>query len=1316
MNDLRSELRMAHPRPDFTREHWHSLEGTWAFAFDDEDVGLREGWQHREDGFPMEIRVPFAYQSELSGIGTAEHHPVMWYQRPFEAPAHADNQRVLLHFGAVDYACRVYVNGQMVARHRGGYLPFSADITPALRPGRNSLSLRVVDTRDTAQPRGKQYWDDGLFICWYTPCSGIWQSVYMEIVGDTALRAIYVTPDIDRCLATVEVNVDRAPKGDLSLCYDLYFEGQLMRSLTSTLPRKRYELALDMRDGSRLDSVRLWSPDTPHLYDLVVTLRRGEQVLDRVATYFGMRKVSTHSGHVLLNNMPLYQRLVLDQGYWPQSLMTPPDNQALKRDVELIQALGFNGVRMHQKIEDPRFYYWCDRLGLLCWGELPSAYEFCRDEVVNLTETMTAFIQRDFNHPSIITWVPLNESWGAREIYENSQQQRLSNTLFQLCKAMDPTRLVIGNDGWEMALSGVKAGQLEGSAEVEVPVVRAGAYHIDVIARSDRGVEDFASVAFSVISPRGVGVLELDEDWGEVGSYLRGKVSLSGEPGGADERLVVSLLDHRGRELMRDVSDAAQGEGRFRFRVEPWLPMLVTVRASLVQGTDEVSSAWAFANVTRRNRGQFNFLIWDVPSGTLAPYAERSLARSGVTLQLGGGAPPKYAAANDIAWNPYTTHVGAACKPVCWSADDKIQSHVDGIVEKQHSAHRHGVFVYSLGDEIVVRGSCLSPHCLETYRGYLKQQYENIGALNASWGSDYADFNEVQLSKPDDNDEAEALRAGNFPRWFDRQAFQSDNFSKLCERFGAAFRRIDPQSRCGFEGAGRFAAADDLDGFVRSNSFWSPYPGTADEVLRSIAPRDFPRSNWIGYTKDADTLLEKYWRIVTRGCDAVWWWRWDALGRFHGWLAPNLDPFPAVQEILRDTQIVRDGLGDLLLSSEMQTDDIGILYSLSSAYAAKVQASPSFGSYESNHAAFHNALRELGLNFQYFTDRQMRLGEVDLSQFKVILLPLTQAMGGREAEMLRAYVREGGMLIADVRPAIHDGHVKPLADGQLDDVFGAKRTGFADALVRDAAVPRPSAAEKLQPLVLPSVRADAGIQATAATTAGSAGEVPLLLHNAFGKGQAMLLNLAMSSFPALGGAGTPEAAAQLVQQALGRGGVRPPLRLTGADGQRLRNVEITRWNNGPVRIVSVFRHHGHPEAATLTLPETLHVYDLKARKDLGKRPSLDLTVVPYRAMFYALSPQPLGPVEMKMAPSLSPGGVQRVTITSVMPEGRQAVKLEVKRPDGSAADWADTVVVTDKQGIVVDVPVAYNDARGAWTVHATELYTGTTATAQFTVK
>ena len=249
---------------------------------------------------------------------------------------------------------------------------------------------------------------------------------------------------------------------------------------------------------------------------------------------------------------------------------------------------------------------------------------------------------------------------------------------------------------------------------------------------------------------------------------------------------------------------------------------------------------------------------------------------------------------------------------------------VDEIVQKHLPARRHGVFVYSLGDEIAVRGSCLSPRCLAAYQRYLQDQYKDIAALNASWGSQYANFDQVQLSTPTDNEEAEALQSGNFPRWFDRQAYQSYNFCKLCKRFGKGFRTIDPQSRCGFEGAGTFGAADDLDGFVRSNTFWSPYPGTADEVVRSIAPRDFPRSNWMGYTKDADSLLEKYWRMVTRGTDAVWWWRWDCLGAFHGWLRASLDPYPAVQEILRDTQVVRDGLGDLRLGDDAPIDEVAL--------------------------------------------------------------------------------------------------------------------------------------------------------------------------------------------------------------------------------------------------------------------------------------------------------------------------------------------------------------------------------------------------------
>lgn len=457
MRDLRSPAREAHPRPGFVREAWHSLDGQWDFAFDDDNVGLKEGWYRKTTPFPMSILVPFSYQSEKSGIGLADDHPVLWYRRAFEPPSLQRGQRLLMHFGAVDHSCKVYVNGQMVGQHKGGYTPFTLDITPFLKDADNSLSLRVVDTRDTAQPRGKQYWEDGLMGCWYTPTSGIWQSVFMEVVGSTALKAVYITPDIDRYQAKVEVNLDHDPAPGMELDYELYFEGRLVRKLSSSVPMKRYELTLDMRDSSRVDSVRLWAPEHPNLYDLVLRLRQGDQVLDQVATYFGMRKVSTANGHVLLNNSPVYQRLVLDQGYWPDTMLTPPDGEALRRDVELIKAFGFNGVRKHQKIEDPRFYYWCDRLGLLVWGELPSAYEFCMDEVDNLCRAMVAFIKRDYNHPSIITWVPLNESWGVREIYDNEQQQELSTTLFHLCKAMDPTRLVSGNDGWEQTRTDIAA-------------------------------------------------------------------------------------------------------------------------------------------------------------------------------------------------------------------------------------------------------------------------------------------------------------------------------------------------------------------------------------------------------------------------------------------------------------------------------------------------------------------------------------------------------------------------------------------------------------------------------------------------------------------------------------------------------------------------------------------------------------------------------------------------------------------------------------------------------------------------------------------
>ncbi len=457
MHDLRSQERLAHPRPSFVRPLWQSLDGPWRFAFDDEDQGLKKGWQAKGQDFPMTINVPFTYQTELSGINTADYHPILWYQRQFEVPAEMQKGRVLLRFGAVDDSCAVYVNGQYAGGHKGGYTPFAVDATPFLKKGVNNLVVRVVDTRDVSQPRGKQYWEDGLMGCWYTPCSGIWQTVYLEGLPGSGIETVHVTPDIDNYSATVTVDLEQAPVGNETIEYLVMFEGREVRRITSTVKDQRYQLTLDMRDGSKVDSLRLWSPHSPNLYDLHVTLKRDGKVQDEVSTYFGMRKVSIQSGEVLLNNTPIYQRLILDQGYWPDSLLTPPDAEAIKKDVEYIKAFGYNGVRKHQKIEDPRFYYWCDRLGLLVWGELPSAYEYTNEAVANLSHTMTEFIKRDYNHPSIIAWVPLNESWGVREIFSNKQQQDASIMLYYLCKALDPTRLVSGNDGWEQTVTDISA-------------------------------------------------------------------------------------------------------------------------------------------------------------------------------------------------------------------------------------------------------------------------------------------------------------------------------------------------------------------------------------------------------------------------------------------------------------------------------------------------------------------------------------------------------------------------------------------------------------------------------------------------------------------------------------------------------------------------------------------------------------------------------------------------------------------------------------------------------------------------------------------
>ena len=431
------------PRPDRFRAEWQSLNGAWSFAFDDADRGLAERWYGGEAPFPLTIAVPYCFQSRLSGIGDTGFHDVVWYRRAFAVPEAWRGRRLLLHFGAVDYEAWAWVNGRAVGHHRGGHTPFSLDVTDALAAGENRLVLRVLDPgSDRSIPRGKQYWKRDSASIFYTRTTGIWQPVWMEPVDRVHLSTLRVTPDVDRSRAEVEVTAAAARDG-LRLRATARLDGAEAAFTEAACAGTRCHAVLS------LTGQRLWSPERPTLYDLTLELVAGGAVLDRVESYLGQRKVAVVGDRVYLNDAPYQLRLALDQGYWPQSLLTPPSDEAIRFDIEQAKAFGLNGVRKHQKVEDPRWLYWADRLGLLVWGEMANAYEFTPEAVDRLASEWREVVERDASHPAIVAWVPINESWGVPDVLTDPRQQAFVRALYQLTRALDGTRPVVDNDGWE---------------------------------------------------------------------------------------------------------------------------------------------------------------------------------------------------------------------------------------------------------------------------------------------------------------------------------------------------------------------------------------------------------------------------------------------------------------------------------------------------------------------------------------------------------------------------------------------------------------------------------------------------------------------------------------------------------------------------------------------------------------------------------------------------------------------------------------------------------------------------------------------------
>ncbi len=462
-----------HPRPQLVREGWTDLCGTWQLAYDDAREGLDGHWAALADladrgVFDRDVTVPFPPESEASGIGDNGPHPVLWYRRALRLAdvagadaVHEHGHRVVLRFAAVDYRAQVWLDGTLLGSHEGGQTPFSFDVTDVLTAGDADEHVLVVraedDPRDVTQPRGKQDWLDEPHVIWYSRTSGIWQPVWCEVVPAVAVEHLAWTPDVAASAVHLGLTLREVPPRPVTVAVRLELEGTLLAEHRVRVHEQRTQTTVAvpaLLNGQARQDVT-WSPETPRLVDATVQVfgdgdgDGGESVIDEVGSYLGLRTAGVGGRAFLLNGLPYYVRSVLEQGYWPDSHLTAPDAGALRREVELIKELGFNAVRVHQKVEDPRFLYWADRLGLLVWGETANAFAFSPEAVRRLTAEWLEVVHRDVSHPCIVTWVPMNESWGVHDVATDPAQQAYTVALAALTRAVDPSRPVVSNDGWE---------------------------------------------------------------------------------------------------------------------------------------------------------------------------------------------------------------------------------------------------------------------------------------------------------------------------------------------------------------------------------------------------------------------------------------------------------------------------------------------------------------------------------------------------------------------------------------------------------------------------------------------------------------------------------------------------------------------------------------------------------------------------------------------------------------------------------------------------------------------------------------------------
>ena len=917
-----------------------------------------------------------------------------------------------------------------------------------------------------------------------------------------------------------------------------------------------------------------------------------------------------------------------------------------------------------------------------------------------------------------------------------------------------------------------------GKVRYALPLLPAGDYSVEVIARTNRGVEAWAVESIDVKITERLAELKLESRWGEPGDAIMGTIAVD-TPYRDKRTLRMQVIDRHGRVLARQDYSAPREKVRFSLATDSTMPNYLAIEAVLLDQQEPLVYAYeTYTNVKRGHR-DFNFVMWGrLYSMRYLDVAEQLLRRCGITSRLETSEVPWTSMTREgMTYTPYCTsglqrqqwqtakkdHRGRRNlielnkegvlvgngNGRCWNDEPTVTNNLRTWMEQQRDVRRHGVLAYSMGDEHETIGSCLHPACLKAYRLYLERQYGTIEQLNESWGATFDDFDQVELSQADDNCEAEAFSQGNYPRWFDRRAFQAWNFASYVGRFGRAAQEIDPQARWGVEGTGWLD--DDLDAIVRHSSWWVPYSVPAAEVIRSVAPHDYPYGHFVGYSDTNPYYsMSDFWMSFLRGGNCIAWWRVDKF------LAPNFGLSEGSKELVRSAKIVFEGLGKLLnVKSRPEHDGIVMLHSYASSQAAShIDPGPSYGTYTGwvtnceteldkrgpdhlvdwalkprgkNHMAWHRAIRAVGLQFEYVTDRMLRRGEFERDQYKVLILSQCEALGPREAQVIRQFVHNGGTVIADVRPGLYDGHCKPLSGGSLDDLFGVRHTENVASVEADGTI-RGNIGDESVEAKLKGLHVNPAVELTSGQALGEAGPIPLFVVNRFGQGRAILLNFTMVSFPNLSLPETFEEDAQLLAAIFKQAGIRWPLRLKNPAGMRLRDVEAVRWKTGEgAEVVALYgplhdgRHQwrpreGHvrrarerdvPKPVRIELPEAKYVTLIGTSKAFGQTKSVSLEIRPWRPTFLVLSDSALNsPILEPTSATVHQG--ETLNLRARIPDatGLHALKLRVTTPAGETSPWFDRTMITAPNGSTnIPLKIAFNELPGTWKVEVSDLYT-----------